>query len=112
MPWLRPTQPLSARYAAAPLSEILIQKYIAQSRDEQVETYNDIRRCTFVDGSYPVKLTNPNNTQNGGRPYWPNMLPYGESDVTNNPNVTAAFGSGSDAGEYIFNNKVWWAGGE
>ncbi len=103
---------LSARYAAAPLSEILIQKYIAQSRDEQVETYNDIRRCTFVDGSYPVKLTNPNNTQNGGRPYWPNMLPYGESDVTNNPNVTAAFGSGSDAGEYIFNNKVWWAGGE
>lgn len=99
-------------YTASPLREILIQKYIAQSRDEQVETYNDIRRVQYVDGSYPVTLTNPNNTQNGGRNYWPNMLPYGESDVTNNPNVAAAFGTGSDAGEYLFNNKVWWAGGE
>lgn len=99
-------------FAAKPLSEILVQKYLAQTRDEQVETYNDIRRCQYVDGSYPVALTNPNNSQNGGRNYWPNMLPYGDSDVTNNPNVAEKFGTGSNAGEYLFTNKVWWAGGE
>jgi hypothetical protein len=56
---------------------------------------------------YPVKMTNPNNNNGGNR--WPNMLPYGDSDVTSNPNVGAAFGSGNDAGMYIFSKKVWWA---
>ena len=37
------------------------------------------------------------------------MLPYGDSDVVSNPNVAAAFGSGNDAGMYIFSKKVWWA---
>lgn len=99
------------RYAANPLKEIMVQKYIAQTRDEQLETYNDIRRCRYVDGTYYVALTNPMNTQaNVNR--WPLRLPYGESDVVSNPNVSAAFGSGSSAGNYEFTDPIWWAGGK
>ena len=100
----------ATKFAANPLSEILVQKYIAQTRDEQLETYNDMRRCKYVDGSYPVAMTNPRNTQaNSNR--WPLRLPYGASDVLSNPNVSAAFGSGNEAGQYIFTENVWWAGG-
>lgn len=53
----------ATKFAANPLSEILVQKYIAQTRDEQLETYNDMRRCNYVDGSYPVAMTNPKNTR-------------------------------------------------
>jgi len=98
------------RYKANPISEIITQKYIAQTRDEQLETYNDIRRLRYVDGSYPVEMTNANNTQSGTN-RWPLRLPYGESDVTSNPNVASAFGSGNDAGSYVFTESVWWAGG-
>ena len=91
-------------YNDDPLKEILIQKYLAGTRGEVLETYNDMRRIGLDE--YPVKMTNPNN--NGGS-RWPNMLPYGDSDVTSNPNVGAAFGSGNDAGMYIFTKKVWWA---
>ena len=101
---------IGPRYTANPLKEILIQKYIAQSRDEQLETYNDIRRCRFIDGSYPVSLTNPNNTA-GSANRWPLCLPYGNSDVVSNPNVAKAFGSGNDAGMYVYTQPVWWAGG-
>lgn len=101
---------IEANYTASPLNEILIQKYIAQTRDEQLETYNDIRRCNFVDGSYPVAMTNPSNAVSGSN-RWPLRLPYGESDVVSNPNVAAAFGTGNDAGMYIFTDPVWWAGG-
>ena len=102
---------IQARYTANPLKEILIQKYIAQTRDEQLETYADIRRCRFIDGSYPVAMTNPNNTA-GGANRWPLCLPYGDSDVKSNPNVAKAFGTGNDAGMYIYTNNVWWAGGQ
>lgn len=84
----------------------------AQAATEQLETYNDIRRVRYMDGAnaYPVALTNPkNSTSSANR--WPLRLPYGESDVTSNPNVSAAFGSGNDAGMYIFTENVWWAGG-
>lgn len=101
---------LSARYTANPLKEIMVQKYIAQTRDEQLETYNDMRRCIYTDGSYAVEMTNPNNTASGSN-RWPYRLPYGESDVTSNPNVTAAFGTGNQAGVYVFSEPVWWAGG-
>lgn len=100
----------ATKFAANPLSEILVQKYIAQTRDEQLETYNDMRRCRYIDGSYPVAMTNPRNTQaNSNR--WPLRLPYGASDVLSNPNVKAAFGEGNEAGQYIFTENVWWAGG-
>ena len=92
-------------FEADALKEIRIQKYLAQTRGEVIETYNDMRRIGLDE--YPVKMTNPNNNNGGNR--WPNMLPYGDSDVTSNPNVGAAFGSGNDAGMYIFSKKVWWA---
>lgn len=98
------------KFKENPLSEILVQKYIAQTRDEQLETYCDMRRCRYIDGSYPVAMTNPNNTVNGNN-RWPLRLPYGSSDVLSNPNVKAAFGSGNDAGMYIYTENVWWAGG-
>jgi len=102
---------IETRYAGNPLKEIMVQKYIAQTRDEQLETYNDIRRCRYVDGTYYVALTNPMNTQaNVNR--WPLRMPYGESDVVSNPNVGAAFGSGSSAGNYLFTDPIWWAGGK
>lgn len=100
----------ATKFAANPLNEILVQKYLAQTRDEQLETYNDMRRCKYVDGSYPVAMTNPKNTQAGFN-RWPLRLPYGSSDVLSNPNVKEAFGSGNDAGKYIFTENVWWAGG-
>ena len=100
----------ATKFAANPLNEILVQKYIAQTRDEQLETFNDMRRCNYLDGSYPVAMTNPNNTQ-AGQNRLPLRLPYGSSDVLSNPNVKEAFGSGNDAGKYIFTENVWWAGG-
>ena len=75
-----------------------------------METFNDIRRCNYLDGSYPLAMTNPNNTQ-AGQNRFPLRLPYGSSDVLSNPNVKEAFGSGNDAGKYIFTENVWWAGG-
>jgi len=101
---------LKDRYEADPLKEIRIQKYLAQTRGEMIETYNDMRRIIYTDGSYPVKMQNPNNTSSLGN-RWPLRLPYGDSDVVSNPNVTAAFGTGNEAGMYIFTENVWWAGG-
>lgn len=102
---------LKPRFEANPLKEIFVQKYIAQSRDEQIETYNDIRRCKYVDGDYAVTLTNPHNTASGAN-RWPLRLPYGDSDVVSNPNVAFAFGFGNEAGMYVFTDPVWWAGGK
>lgn len=103
---------IDAKFTENPLKEILIQKYIAQARDEQIETYNDIRRCNYMDAEkYPVQLTNPNNNSSVGN-RWPLRLPYGESDVRSNPNVLKAFGTGNEAGNYLFTENVWWAGGE
>ena len=97
-------------FEADPVKEIRIQKYLAQTRGEVIETYNDIRRIKYTDGSYPVEMKNPNNTSSVGN-RWPLRLPYGDSDVVSNPNVTAAFGSGNEAGMYVFTENVWWAGG-
>ncbi|MBQ9230315.1 MAG: SusD/RagB family nutrient-binding outer membrane lipoprotein [Prevotella sp.] len=100
-------QPL---FTADQLKEIRIQKYLAQTRGEVIETYNDMRRIIYAEGSYPVAMTNPNNSSSVGN-RWPLRLPYGDSDVVSNPNVAAAFGSGNDAGMYVFTENVWWAGG-
>ena len=91
------------------LKEIMVQKYLSQCRDEQIEAYNDIRRCKAL-GEEHIVLTNPKNMGSTGNT-WPLRLPYGSSDVTSNPNVSAAFGTGNNAGQYIFTEPVWWAGG-
>ena len=89
--------------------EIMAQKYIAQARDQQVQTYNDIRRLK-AEGNEVVKLRNPNNTS-GGANQWPLRLPYGNSDVVSNPNVAEAFGYGNASGAYLFTENIWLFGG-
>ena len=91
------------------LKEIMTQKYLAQTRDEQIQTYNDIRRCK-AQGEEFITLKNPNNTQSGIN-MWPLRLAYGNSDVVSNPNVSAAFGTGNNAGAYLFTENVWIFGG-
>lgn len=98
-----------ASIGSASLAEIMVQKYIAQARDEQIQTYNDIRRCKAL-GQEFITLQNPNNTS-GRQNQWPLRLPYGNSDVVSNPNVSAAFGSGNEAGNYLFTENVWIFGG-
>lgn len=93
----------------ASLKEIMVQKYISQARDEQVLAYNDLRRCK-AQGEEFIKLLNPNNTV-GGQNMWPLRLPYGNSDVVSNPNVAAAFGTGNEAGNYLFTENIWLFGG-
>ena len=99
----------AAAYAASlgtpTLQTLFEQKYLAQCVDEQVETFNDMRRVEAMGESY-ITLTNPMNTQSGINRY-PKRLPYGNSSVSANPNVSEAYGDGS----YIYSEPVWWAGG-
>ncbi|MDD2952197.1 MAG: SusD/RagB family nutrient-binding outer membrane lipoprotein [Parabacteroides sp.] len=81
------------------------QKYLAQCVDEQVETYNDIRRCEAM-GEHHIAMTNPYNTQ-GGMSRVPKRLPYGNDSVLNNPTIAEAYGDGF----YVYDQPVWWAGG-
>lgn len=98
---------LSSRLSENALKEIMIQKYLSQCRDEQIETYNDFRRMEALGnaGDY-VQKTNGYNTQSGNN-RWPLRYPYGNSDVIANPNVADLYGDGM----YVFSENVWWAGG-
>jgi len=87
------------------LQTLFDQKYIAMCVDEQVETYNDIRRLKAMGEDY-ITLTNPKNTQSGIN-RWPELLPYGNGSVTTNPNIAAAYGDGS----YVYSTKSWINGG-
>ena len=95
----------AASLGEASLQKLFEQKYLAQSNDEQVETFNDIRRCEAMGESW-IKLTNPKNTQSGLNRL-PKRLPYGSDSVLNNPKVAEAYGDGF----YIYDQPVWWAGG-
>lgn len=83
------------------LKTLFEQKYLAQSVDEQIETYNDLRRVKAMGENYIV-LTNPFNTQSGINRY-PERLPYGNSGVLGNPNIRTVYGDGS----YIYTEKTW-----
>lgn len=98
-----------ASIANVDLTEIMVQKYISMTRGQTIQTYNDIRRCRAL-GEEHIKLQNPNNTLAGVN-QWPYRYAYGNSDVISNPNVAKAFGSGNDAGKYIFTEPVWIFGG-
>lgn len=92
-------------FAADPLKETMIQKYIAMwgCNGESSETYNDIRRIKVVEKTKDIyQLANPNNATN-----YPVRLPYGADDTSANPKVKEAFGTGA----YIYSDQVWWAGG-
>ena len=82
------------------------QKYVSQIRDEQIEAYNDIRRCKAL-GEKFITLTNPNNIQ-GGSNRWPLRMPYGNSSVISNPKIAEAYGDGY----YIYTENVWLYGGD
>lgn len=97
----------SATYTAllpVTLREVMVQKYMACSLGETIATYNDLRRLRAL-GETVVELHNPENMQKGAN-RWPLRMPYGDSDVVSNPNVTAAFGTGNSAGVYIFTDPV------
>ncbi len=96
---------LSSRISDNPVKEVMVQKYLSQCRDEQVETYNDIRRCKAL-GEEFITLTNPKN-MNGSSSRWPLRLPYGNSGVSSNTNVREAYGDGL----YVFSEPVWIFGG-
>lgn len=78
------------------------QKYLAQCVDEQVEAFNDIRRCEAM-GEHHIPLVNPYNTQ-GGINRLPKRLPYGNDSVLSNPKVSEAYGDGF----YVYTEPVWW----
>ena len=87
-------------FTANPLREVMIQKYLAMlgAFGESTECYNDIRRMKALKEDF-VKLDNP-------KPF-PLRAPYGDSDVSANPKVKAAYGDG----QYVYSEPVWWAGG-
>lgn len=96
---------LSSRLSADAVKEVMVQKYLSQCRNEQVETFNDLRRCKALNETF-VAMTNPKNV-NGSSNRWPLRMPYGNSGVSSNPNVRAAYGDGL----YVFSEPVWIFGG-
>ena len=100
---------VSSLFDANPLKEIMVQKYIAMfgANGEAVESYNDVRRLISNNEDF-IELKNPNNKDKDGNNRFPLRLPYGNDDVTTNPNVNSVFGDGL----YIYNENVWWAGGQ
>jgi len=70
---------------------------------EATEAFNDYRRLKALGEEAFIGLANPLNAQNK----FPLRFPYGNSDVSANPNIKTAYGDGS----YIYTENVWWAGG-
>lgn len=93
---------VAALFDEDPLKETMIQKYIALwgANGESVETYADIRRLMAEGKGDIYGLVNPGK--------FPLRCPYGQDDITANPNITAVY---TDAGNYVFTENVWWAGG-
>lgn len=88
-------------FAANPFKEIMTQKYIAfwGANGESVETYNDVRR---------LKAENNDIYEFVNEGKFPLRAAYGNDDVVNNPNIASLY---TDAGNYVFTENVWWAGG-
>lgn len=92
-------------FAADPIKEIMIQKYIAMwdANGGSLETYNDVRRIKYMDkGKDIYEFQHPQPDK------FPLRAPYGNDDVVNNPNITPLY---TDGGRYVFTEPVWWAGG-
>lgn len=90
-----------ALFNAKPLEEVMNQKYIAFFEEEAVEAYNDYRRLMAMEDNV-IELKNGKNATQ-----FPHRFTYGASDVTTNANVRDAYGDGN----YVYTEKVWWAGG-
>jgi hypothetical protein len=87
-------------YDADPLSEVMVQKYLAffGASGESTECYNDIRRLKALGETF-ITLANTGK--------FPLRCGYGNSDTTTNPAVQEAYGNG----QYVYDEPVWWAGG-
>lgn len=98
------TKSVQPLFKASPLSEIMIQKYLAfwGASGESLEAYNDYRRLDAL-GEHPIKLANPLNAS--GK--FPLRYVYGNSDVSANHYIYELAGDGT----YVYKEKVWWAGG-
>lgn len=94
---------VTPRFDAAPLREVMLQKYLAfyGASGESTEAFNDIRRMKALGENF-VTLENALNSNR-----FPLRMPYGNSDVTANQAVKAAYGDG----QYVYTENVWWAGG-
>ncbi|SDC35840.1 SusD/RagB family nutrient-binding outer membrane lipoprotein [Niabella drilacis] len=93
------------RFAQNALKEVVLQKYLAffGASGESTEAYNDYRRLKALGQEDFIGLANPLNAQ----AKFPLRYTYGNSDVTANQAIKAAFGDGS----YVYKENVWWAGG-
>jgi hypothetical protein len=83
------------------LKKIMVEKYISFYENEGIEAYNDIRRLNAMGNGDLIPLVHPKPN------FFPKRFGYGNSDVSTNPNVKAAFGDGT----YVYSENVWWAGG-
>jgi hypothetical protein len=99
------TNEVTPRFTANALKETMLQKYLAfyGASGESTEGFNDYRRLKALGEQDFIGLANPLNAQNK----FPLRFPYGNSDVSANPNVKTAYGDGS----YVYSENVWWAGG-
>lgn len=82
------------------LKRIAQEKYLSAFEVESIEMYNDIRRWKAM-GEELIELKHKDPAK------FPKRFSYGNSDVSNNPHVRAAYGDGS----YVYTENVWWAGG-
>jgi len=94
---------VKARFAADPLKETVLQKYLAfyGASGEATEAYSDYRRLKALGEANFIDLKNSLTDK------FPLRFTYGNSDVTANPNVGSAYGDGN----YVYSENVWWAGG-
>ncbi len=81
------------------IKEVAIQKYLAFYEEEAIEAYNDIRRWRAL-GETPIVFAHPQSDK------FPLRYPYGDGDVTTNPNVYKAYEAID-----VYKDNVWWAGG-
>ncbi|MFT3703999.1 MAG: SusD/RagB family nutrient-binding outer membrane lipoprotein [Agriterribacter sp.] len=96
---------VTPRFETNALKEIMLQKYLAfyGASGEATETFNDYRRLKAMGEADFIDLKNPLNASNK----FPLRYTYGNSDVSANPSVKAAYGDGT----YVYTENVWWAGG-
>jgi len=99
------TSKVLPRFQQNAIKEVVLQKYLAffGASGESAEAYNDYRRLKALGQESFIGLTNPLNAQNK----FPLRFSYGNSDVTANQNVKAAYGDG----QYVYSDNIWWAGG-